>query len=144
MNVRGIGLQTLDPASGWVDPLVYPLLFPNGEQGWTEKIPITISLDSGTARKSNSPISRLQFYSHRLAIRDGFSILHASEKLFQQFIVDAYVRVEGSYLKWVRDNQAELRVDTYKGLSDYVLGLEDDTSGPAGKRVILPSTFAGT
>ncbi len=63
-------------------------------------------------------VTQLQYYAYRLAIRNEFSILHHSGKLFQQFIVDAYVKTEGSRLNYLRFNQNNLRIELYQGLLD--------------------------
>ena len=39
-----------------------------------------------------------QFYRYRMAICDGFSPIHCSGKVFQQYLVDAYVKTEGCRL----------------------------------------------
>jgi hypothetical protein len=64
-------------------------------------------------------------------------------RLFQQFVVDAYKRIEGIRLMWVRRNQNALKSELYSVLRDAVL--RGDTS-PAfiGKRIVLPSSFTGS
>lgn len=52
-----------------------------------------------------------QFYGYRMAIRDGFSLIHCSGKVFQQYPVDAYVKTEGCRLFFIRNNQRQLRAD---------------------------------
>ena len=97
-----------------LDPMVYPLLFPNGEPGWHINMP---HMEHRQTRVRNK-VTMQEFYSYRLAIRDGFSALHRSGKLLQQYIVDAYVKVEGCRLKFIQNNQAQLRVVLYSGLMD--------------------------
>lgn len=83
----------------------------------------------------------LQFYSYILAIRDqSFSLIHCAGKLFHQYIVDCYTKIEANRLNYIREHQTELRVDLYKGLLDYV---KDKMSTLFGKITILPSTFKG-
>ncbi|CAF4840695.1 unnamed protein product, partial [Rotaria sp. Silwood2] len=53
----------------------------------------------------------LQFYSYRLAICQTFSAIHYAGKLFQQYIVDAYVKTEQNRLAFHRQNQKTLRVE---------------------------------
>ncbi len=60
--------------------------------------------------------------------------------LFQQYATDAYAKVEGERLRWVRSHQKEIRADKYKGLLDAVD--ENDTIN-AGQKVILPPTYTG-
>ena len=69
---------------------------------------------------STHRISQLQYYSYKLQCRDYFDILHNAGKLFQQYCVDSYIKVESNNLKWYRLNQKNIRADSYKGLIDYV------------------------
>jgi hypothetical protein len=86
-----------------------------------------------------------QFYSYRLSIRDTFSAIFYSGKLFQQFVIDCYIKIEASRLDWVLKNQDELRVSDYHGLLDYVhntYDFKDELNElNIGKIVILPSSF---
>jgi hypothetical protein len=54
----------------------------------------------------------LQYAAYRLAIKEDFSMLHHSQKLFLQWIVDMYVRIEGTRLHFIRQNQTSLRFTT--------------------------------
>ncbi|XP_076052786.1 uncharacterized protein LOC143032200 [Oratosquilla oratoria] len=83
-----------------------------------------------------------EFYAYRLAIRGGFSPIHSGGKLFQQYIVDAYVKVEGCRLKFIAENQAQLRVAMYSGLMDH-LARNNENEDPRVP-VILPSSFTGS
>ncbi|MCP4493928.1 MAG: hypothetical protein GY820_42505, partial [Gammaproteobacteria bacterium] len=104
------------------------------------KAGICTSLEQqGTDRR----VSQLQFYSHRLAIRDEFSPIHHGGKLFQQYAVDSYVKVEQNRLEYIKMNQNKLRVDKYHGLMDYI-GSDAQAKGvQPGKLVVLPSSFQG-
>lgn len=130
-------VSVLEPS---LDPMAYPLLFPYGELGWHPHI--QHSSANATAQRHKTTL--LQFISYRLAIRDGFSILHRSAKLFQQFVVDAYVRIEGTRLQFIRHNQSQLRVDLYLNVTDYVRQRASDENMPIGRQVILPSSFIGS
>ena len=55
-----------------------------------------------------------------MAIRPNFSALHLAGKLFQQFAVDACVKIEGQRLDFIRHNQNQLRAESYEGLLDYL------------------------
>ncbi|XP_076044682.1 uncharacterized protein LOC143027298 [Oratosquilla oratoria] len=87
-------------------------------------------------------VTMQEFYAYRLAIRGGFSPIHSGGKLFQQYIVDAYVKVEGCRLKFIAENQAQLRVAMYSGLMDH-LARNNENEDP-GVPVILPSSFTGS
>ncbi|XP_065215463.1 uncharacterized protein LOC135842058 [Planococcus citri] len=119
-----------------VDPLSYPLLFPYGDPGWKPGM----SHNMIFASDKRVVTTQLQFYCYRFAIRDKFSLLHSSGKLFQQYVVDAYVKVEGSRLAFIRSHQKELRSEKYNVLMDFAI----TTTNVLGIPVILPSTFLGS
>ena len=89
-------------------------------------------------------VTMLQFACYRLAIRTAFSHIHQSKKLFQQYIVDLYVRVEGERLHYIREHQSELRVEQYAGLQDFVLNKARLDNMNVGRIVVLPSSFEGS
>ncbi|XP_071035337.1 uncharacterized protein [Parasteatoda tepidariorum] len=89
-------------------------------------------------------VTQLQYYAYRLAIRSEFSLLHISGKLFQQFIVDVYVRTEGSRLNYLRLNQKDLRVELYQGLLNSLQSEAHSNNVKLGKLIILPSPFQGS
>ena len=100
--------RRLSVLEGLCDPMVYPLLFPYGEIGW--RTGLRHVQERSTAVRNE--VTLQQFYGYRLAIRDTqFSQIHYSGKLFHQYIVDAYLKVEGERLNYIRKNQAQLRVD---------------------------------
>jgi len=125
-----------------LDPLAYPLLFPNGDTGWHVNMKHNIASTS-RANVQRSKVTMLQYVAYRLAIRDEFSLLHHSKKLFLQWIVDVYVRVEGTRLHFIRENQATLRSELYNNLTDH-MALNDNNNVQIGRRVILPSSFIGS
>ena len=95
----------------------------------------------------------MQFYKQYLMRREGASILpHAGGIRFQQYCVDAYCKTEAMRLRWVRNNQAMLRVEEFATLRDWVSGgpaADVSDSGPGshaprvGKPVALSSSFQG-
>ena len=133
-------LQQISSMSANLDPMCYPVLFPRGDMGWHANIPHVA--EYATARRTRVTI--LQYYTYRLAIRPSFSPIHYGRKLFQQFVVDAYVKTEGQRLDYDRRHQADLRVDQYQGLIDHVNNRADDAGLNPGRIVILPSSFQGS
>ncbi|UYV70293.1 hypothetical protein LAZ67_7002421 [Cordylochernes scorpioides] len=91
-------------------------------------------------RRYNAP----SFYSYRLAIRPGFSPIHYGRRLFQQYVVDAYVKTEGNRLNYIHQNQSLLRVELYQGLMDYIHEQEHSRGVRIGRISILPSSFPGS
>ena len=133
-------LRHISYISANIDPMLYPLIFPRGEPGWDPNM--THVMEHATAVRNR--LTQLQFYIYRIAIRRDFSALHLSGKLFQQFVVDAYVKVEGQRLEFIRHNQGQLRAESYSGLIDYLENAADERNLHAGNVVILPSTFSGS
>ncbi|XP_073152320.1 uncharacterized protein [Henckelia pumila] len=118
--------------------LQYPLIFPYGEDGYREDISFSESKSSSVGRKR---VSIREFFAYRLHDREcGSSTILSSRRLFQQFVVDAYIMVESARLTYIRMNQKQLRCEMYKGLHDALLRGETNPS-TQGKRIILPSTF---
>ena len=123
-----------------IDPMTYPVFFPRGDLGWHK------SLEHNPERRTNTrnSLTCLQFYAHRLAIREVFSPIHYGGKLFQQYIVDSYLRVEAGRVNFIRVNQPQLRVEMYQGLMDHIVTAAENQGRQPGKIVILPSSFQGS
>ena len=65
-------------------------------------------------------------------------------RLFQQWIVDSYVKIERDRIEYIRRNQKQLCVESYQGLVDYLNNTANDMNCQVGKIVILPSNFVGS
>ena len=87
---KGREPQNISILSANTDPMVYPLLFPRGELGWHPQTLHNAQYRSQVRNKT----TLLQYYSYRLAVRDTFSPIFFTGKLFQQYIVDAYTKTE--------------------------------------------------
>ena len=72
---------------------------------------------------------------------DYFNHLHRCGRLWQQYIVDTWARVEMNRLIWNRINQATLRADLYKGVQDSMNKGDGEDSGVA---IILPASYFGS
>lgn len=72
---------------------------------------------------------------------EWFNPLVKGKHLYQQWIVDAYVKVEQDKLDFHRNHQEEMKVESYKALHDYYNETADKIGKRVGKIVILPSTF---
>ena len=44
-------------------------------------------------------LTTLVYYSHHIVVRQNMSILFRAKQLFQQFLVDAYWKIEAEWLK---------------------------------------------
>lgn len=94
-------VRSISVLSPSLDVLAYPLLFPHGDPGCHTNIRHNIPSTS-TANNPRISTTMLQYVSYRLAYQpQSFSILHHSQKLLLQWIVDTYVRVEGCHLHYI-------------------------------------------
>ena len=132
-------LETISPLNGNLDPLVYPILFPKGEKGWHDQMK-----KQNRAGAVRNRVTQRMFYSYRTAYRDDpFSPLHFSRKLFQQYVVNSWVRVEGNMLNYIRQNQNKLRTERYMGLMNHLENEDIGLETAPGRPVILPLSFSG-
>ncbi|XP_066933722.1 uncharacterized protein [Clytia hemisphaerica] len=136
---RNHHLQSIPSTSSVVDPYIYPLLFPRGDLGCDMNMPHVAE----RATRTRNHVTQLEHYVYRLAIRRGFSALHLSGRLFQQFLV-SYTKVEGSRLDFLRHNQQQLRAECYQGLVDHLENAAEQRNLNAGHVIVLPSTFSGS
>jgi hypothetical protein len=88
-------------------------------------------------------VSVRDYYCYRFQIRPSIfnPILHG-KRLFQQFAVDTYIKIESSRLDFIRKNQDKLRADLYKGLVDS-LHEGENRADKIGKRTVLSTSFIG-
>ncbi|CAF0898016.1 unnamed protein product [Rotaria sordida] len=138
IHPRGQGLQTIQIIDPNCDPMTYPLLFPRGDKGWY------LELEKIDQSRNRRRVSMLQFYSYRLAIHPTFSAIHYREKLFQQYIVDGYVKTEQNRLAFHRQNQKALRVELYQDLMNHLANEAEIEGLRPGRVIILPSSFQGS
>uniref|UniRef100_UPI00358F89E5 uncharacterized protein n=1 Tax=Myxine glutinosa TaxID=7769 RepID=UPI00358F89E5 len=128
------------------DPMTYPLLFFHGEFGWSVDLQINVQphhrQQQGARRRTRLTLN--EFYAFRMAVRDNFSTIHRSRLLFQQYLVDAFTKIEGNELNYIRTHQAVLRVESYQGLMDHVHRRAEAEGANVGRIVILPSSFTGS
>eukprot|EP00794_Sanderia_malayensis_P017148 gene17148-biopygen14755 len=141
------------------DPMTYPLLFFYGERGYNVDIRRQVMQDGRQDQHRNrrTRVSLNEFYAYRIQVRNAFSALHSASMLFQQYLVDAYTKIEGNTLNWILRNQQQLRVDSYQGLMDHLnrrantemqmanaLNPNQPVEIQVGRVVILPSSFTGS
>lgn len=116
-------------------PLHYVMLFPADDYDWHWGLRL---------EKRNDEVKRLtqrSFYRHRLHFRKSeFLIIFLSERLFQQYLVDAWAICEQTKLDWIKSNQDSLRADVYKGLADATFDNDTDLN-QIDQKFILPSSF---
>ena len=128
-------ISSMDPN---VEPWIYPLFYSFGTRGWHRDLSQT-----GDNRKR---VSREAYNRHRMAKREnvhGNAIL-LGRRLFKQWVVDHYVKVEKDRIEFIKANQAKIRAETYTGLVDYLNTAAHDADARVGRIFILPSTFTGS
>jgi len=64
------------------------------------------------------------------------------QKLMMEFVVMAFLREQNQKLRWIKDNQKQIRAETYNILRENVQS-EGETGYEHGKRVILPTPYYG-
>ncbi|KAG7992318.1 hypothetical protein I3843_02G121700 [Carya illinoinensis] len=127
---------------GCYDPLQYPLLFPLGDIGWHQGIQ-RINKRTISKKRKDPIVSCREYYCYKLQIRENLkSILLISGLLFQQFVVDMYVKTETSRLDYFHCNQQHIQSELYQGIVDSI-NLGETNASRIGKRIILPSYFIG-
>ncbi|KAG4906817.1 hypothetical protein JHK82_055469 [Glycine max] len=122
--------------------LQYPLLFHYEEDGYRTDIVHRDTLSR--KRRKRNRLTMREWFAYRLQCRpnEGQTLLH-SRKLFQQFVTEGYTMIESERLSYVRNNQKKLRVDKLCSLQQSSEAGNKKGLGQ-GKRIILPSTFAGS
>ncbi|XP_071921822.1 uncharacterized protein [Coffea arabica] len=88
-------------------------------------------------------VSAREYYCYRLQIRDNDdSMLLHTLRLFQQFVVGTYIKIETSRLDFHRKKQTEIRTEVLQGVIDSV-AIGQTRGSTVGRRTILPSSFIG-
>ncbi|XP_067637939.1 uncharacterized protein [Eurosta solidaginis] len=83
---------------------------------------ITLKMvDPITGVSTNKNLSAMNYYAYRMMIRTHKeNVILKCRRLFQQFAVDMYVKVETELLAFIRFNQAKLRSEDYIHLRDAI------------------------
>lgn len=124
-------------------PLQYPLIFPLGENGFEEDIPIR-NLGEDSEKRTRARVSIREFIAFRIQERQvEFGNIVCAKRLFQQFVVDCYTMIEAQRLSYIKFNQDTIRCDVLNGLQE-AIDCGDTDASLAGKRIILPDSFTGS
>lgn len=126
---QGGGLLRINELHPAYNALSYPLFFPEGRQGW--------SVDF----KKQTNVTLKSYVQYQMQNRPSTNVLHLGGKLYQQYVVDQYLRIEAQNLMYIRSNQRQLRAECYQGITD-ALASNDDR--PIGHRIVLPPTTVGS
>ncbi|KAJ9557870.1 hypothetical protein OSB04_012484 [Centaurea solstitialis] len=149
--------KKIQPYFSCYDPLGYPLFFPNGEAGWHSNIPrngVSVSEivneeqntgeyeEESNQRTSRDNVSMREYYCYKFQIRPDLNVILFGGRLFQQFAVDTYIKLETARLEFVERNQLRIRADLYQGVVDCVNAGEVQPCR-IGQRVVMPASFIG-
>ena len=103
------------------DPAAYPLILPYGDYGY--------SIDRDLNKENKRKLTAMEFYRYHLQVRtNSFNALHRACRLGQEYFCDQYSKIEASRLKFLRENQDQLRVELYSGLQDAIAKAKSDRS----------------
>ena len=91
-------------------------------------------------RKKNDRLTCNEYYRYLIAQRLILGIMHLAGKLFQKFLVDAWLKCESNTLEWIRKNQPRLRIDKYSGLKEHLANLSQHGNARPGIPVVLPAS----
>ena len=128
-------LQTVSSMDPNVEPWIYPIFYPYGTQGWHRNM----------FREDGKRISRLCYLKNLIALRDHFNPFIRGRRLFQQFVVDFYVKIEKDRIEYCRSHQTELHIASYNNIKEYLnRRVHNNENMRLGKIQILPSTFVGS
>jgi hypothetical protein len=143
--------QRVSPLHNAYVPLHYVLIFLDGHNGWHDEIPLSgfqwdgsgfIQDDENAVggKRGFARVTMLQFYAYVLQHRINEEWILRAERLLQQFIINAYACTEQNRLKFIRENQRQVRCDLYNGLQD-ALNADNVFENDIGQKMILLSSF---
>lgn len=92
-------------------------------------------------KRKQDTVSVREYYCYKFQMRndDEDELLH-TDRLFQQYSVDEYIKLETQRLDFVSFNQDLFRMDVLQGLID-VLRLGERDASNIGKQMFLPDSF---
>lgn len=121
-------------ASPTLDMMLYPLIHLHAEDSWVQRV-----IADNRKRKRNVEMGTLrEYYSSRIMMRRGQDILFRCKGLFQQYLLDAALKIMDSNLNYFRDNQDELQVCQYDTLKRYTESVAEKHNKQPGRTVLIP------
>ncbi|XP_060845863.1 uncharacterized protein LOC132925485 [Rhopalosiphum padi] len=123
------------------DALQYPIIYWQGQDGYDITLKMVDPITGVSTNNKN--LSAMNYYAYRMMIRTHEeNVILKCGRLFQQFAVDMYVKVETERLAFIRFNQPKLRSEDYIHLRDAIHS--DGDVQNIGRLTILPSTYIGS
>ena len=144
--VSTIAASTLLLRTKWLfcfrvrDALHYPLLLLRGMDGYHFSYQ---QVNPATRQPTGKKVFANDFYAYSIMVHDdSFCTILKSGCLFQQFVVNMYIKVETERLRYIRLNQRRLRANDYVYLRDAMRN--DANPADVGRCTILPSSFSSS
>lgn len=81
----------------------------------------------------------MRFYAYLLQDRQDSYLLYYG-RLFHQYAVDMYIKVEQQRLRFIEEKQESLRSEALQGVID---AMANETARDIGSHIILPPSFTG-
>lgn len=96
-----------------------------------------------TGAETTKKVSSINYYSYRLMVRQNEdNYILKCRRLFHQYVVDMYVKIETEQLLFIRLNHTKLRSEEYIHLRDAINA--DGNAQNIGRMTILPATYVGS
>ena len=124
-----VRLKTLDDTHCFNNALGYTLFIAGGADSWC--------LDYSNAPKKTTLNAFVSYWMMKQVQPQLCNALHFGQKLFEQWIVDQYCKIEMGQLCYICQNQTKLQWELYCGVQDAIQA--GDLSN-VGTPVILPAT----
>lgn len=119
LETRDDQLVRIDQFHCFYDALQYPLIFWNGQAGYSFNIPL---VDPITGRHLHKTVTSMKYYAYHFMVRyDNFNQIHRSSTLFSQLQVDAFSKIDAERFSYLASHQQTLRSEDYIHLQDAVL-----------------------
>ena len=77
LHYRDCGLRHISELHRGYDPLQYPLLFPNGTDGWHVNLKL----------RNDRKLMAMVYYRYHIMVRQNVSVLLRAKRLFQQYLL---------------------------------------------------------
>ncbi|KAK3233448.1 hypothetical protein CYMTET_19283 [Cymbomonas tetramitiformis] len=95
------GLQILPALHPLADAMAYPLMFPYGTVGW-DRYMLRYKPKSSSNELTDKRLTMLDYYRFHVQRRDPLHV-HLYGRLFQQWVTDAWSKVDDSHLQYLQE-----------------------------------------
>ena len=113
INLRGGGQRIINDLNPKAMPLHFTLLFIEGTPGWDTELK--------HEDNPNKRVTAREFFAYHMNVRGTPSdYLFQAGRLFQEWVLNAWITCENQRLKYLRHNQSNLRADSYSNVQKIV------------------------